>query len=129
MFIKNTTRLQTKLLYFVLRWFPNRVRLKPDFHFRVTMTAHRLKALTDESNGRREAGFDVSSQSVLHCESQVLKLPLVEVRTGGGHVEHGCDACCCQRLSAGRVDGTAQKQEGQQLHWTILQFTRIIVIK
>lgn len=80
--------------------------------------------LTDEGYGRGEAGSDVSSQAVLHSEPQVLKLPLVEVGARGGDVEHSCDARCCEGLSAGGVDGTAQKQEGQQLHWTILQLTK-----
>lgn len=79
--------------------------------------------LTDERDGCVKAGSDVSSQRVLHSEPEVLKLALVEVGTGGGHVQHGCDACGCQRLPAGRVDGAAQEQEGQELHWTILQFT------
>ena len=73
-------------------------------------------------DGCGEAGSDVGSQAVLHCEPQVLKLSLIEVGACGRNVEHSCDASCCEGLSAGRVDGTAQKQEGQQLHWTILQF-------
>lgn len=80
--------------------------------------------LTDEGYGCGEAGSDVSGQTVLHSEPQVLKLPLVEVRACGGDIEHGCDARCCEGLSAGRVDGTAQKQKGQQLYWTILQYQK-----
>lgn len=84
---------------------------------------HRFERLTDEGNGRRKAGFDVCSQSVLHSEPQVLEVALVEVRTGGGHVEDSRDARCLQCLSAGGVEGTAQKQEGKKLHWTVLEFT------
>ncbi len=80
--------------------------------------------LTDEGDGCGEAGSDVCSEAVLHSEPQVLKLALVEVRACGGYVEHSCDARRCEGLSAGGVDGTAQKQEGEQLHWTILQFTK-----
>lgn len=82
--------------------------------------AHKQE-LTDEGDGCGEAGSNVSTQIVLHGEPQVFKLPLVEVRTGGGNVEHSCDTRCCKGVSARGVNGTAQKQEGQQLHWTILQ--------
>lgn len=57
--------------------------------------------LTDEGYGCGEAGSDVCGQTVLHSEPQVLKLPLVEVRACGGDIEHGCDARCCEGLSAG----------------------------
>lgn len=92
-----------------------------NFYLKATLV-HKWKGLTNESDGGVKTGSDVSSQVVLHGETQVLKLPFVDVWTGGGHVEHGCDSCSCQSLSAGRVDGAAQKQEGKQLHWAILQF-------
>lgn len=86
-----------------------------------------MKGLTDERDGCVKAGSDVSYQRVLHSESQVLKLSFVEVWAGGGYVEDSCDACCCQRLSAGRVDGTAQEQEGKQLHRTILEMIKTAI--
>lgn len=79
-----------------------------------------MRKLTDEGYGRGEAGSDVGGQAVLHGEPQVLELPLVEVGTCGGDVEHRRDARSCQSLPAGRVDGAAQKQEGEQLHGAVL---------
>lgn len=76
--------------------------------------------LTDEGDGCGEAGPDVGSEAVLHSEPQVLKVPLVEIGACGGNVEHGGDARCGEGLSARRVEGAAQVQEGQQLHGTIL---------
>lgn len=84
------------------------------------------RKLTNEADGCGEAGSDVSIQTVLHCEPQVLQLPLVEVGAGGGHVEDSRDVRCCQGLSAGGVDGAAEEQEGQQLHGTILKQTKPI---
>lgn len=80
--------------------------------------------LTNEGDGCGEAGPDVSGQAVLHGELQVLKLPLEEIGACWGHVENSCDARCTEGLSAGGVEGTAQIQEGQQLHGAILFLER-----
>lgn len=79
-----------------------------------------LSGLTDEGYGRGEAGSDVRGQAVLHGQPQVLQLALVEVGTRGGDVEHRRDARGSQSLPAGRVDGAAEEEEGQQLHRTVL---------
>jgi len=113
-----------RLISFEFLGFISFVGLWTDISVRKQCTVHKVKRLTNESNGCVKAGSDICSQRILHSESQVLKLPLVEVRTGGGHIEHSCDACCCQHLSAGGVEGTAQKQEGQQLYWTTLQLKK-----
>lgn len=93
-------------------------------NIKIKNGADRQKAteegLTDEGNSRGETGPDVSSQTVLHSEPEVQQLLFIEVGTWGGDIEDSCDACCGKGLSAGWVDSTAQKQEGQQLHRTSL---------
>lgn len=80
--------------------------------------------LTDEGYGRGEAGSDVRGQTVLHGEPQVFQLALVEVGTRGGNVENRRDARGRQGLAAGRVDGAAEEEEGEQLHRTVLRNLR-----
>ena len=79
-----------------------------------------LSWLTYELNGLQEPGADVLFVVVLHWDALVLVGPLEVVGAVGGDVEQGCDAQAVQRLLPGGMEGTAQVEEGQDLHWTSL---------
>lgn len=64
-----------------------------------------------------EPGADVRFVVVLHRNALVLVVTLKVVRTVGRDVDQGSDAQGIKHVLPGSMIGTAQVQEGQDLHW------------
>lgn len=78
-------------------------------------------SFTYEVNCLVEPGADVSLVVVLHRNALVLVVTLKVVRTIGRDVDQGSDAQGVKHVLPGSMIGTAQVQEGQDLHWAPLE--------
>lgn len=80
-----------------------------------------MTPLTDEFDGLLEVGADVGHVIVLHGDPLVVVAVLGRRQLPARHVEQGCDAKVAEIVLPGRVVGTAEVEERQDLHGLTLR--------
>lgn len=71
---------------------------------------------TDKVYGLLEVGANVGHVAVLHRDPLVVVVTLGRLQVPAGHVEQGRDVKVSEIVLSGSMVGTAEVEEGQDLH-------------